>query len=419
MDTKRFLSKPGLALVCMIGLAFLGFWFLSPAPLIGAGAFFPNSPIPFPPIGDPELELEITVDNENPQAGDEIEYTLSYANVIPGSQAFIIRVYYFLPAGTHFLSTDPETDAYQNGALLFTRHSLGPTPSVKQAKVRVRVLEGYNKLYNHGLIVANGVTPAHSSLMTQVTQPPVSLRLVKTGYSAVLINDELVYTLMCENTSDIIVNEVTLIDVLPTALPLVGASPMPDATTLPALTWSLGDLGPGERRTVVVTTTAPALTGVVTNTALVDAQQRVVTQAVWATHVISQGAILRVDKTGSAPAVQLGDELIYTLRYENAGNEIATGIKLTDTFPSGISVNAVSPSASEMTIQRGVWDLPDLNPDDRGHIAITTTVGGAGGRTLLNVADVAGQPDSFPGHAWLETKVWPSLIYLPLMARDY
>jgi uncharacterized repeat protein (TIGR01451 family) len=303
MNTKRFLSKPGLALVCVAGLAFIGFWFLSPAPMSGAGAFSPDSPIPFPPIGNPELELEITVDNENPQVGDEIVYTLSYANVVAGSQAFIIRLYYFMPAGVQFVSTDPETDAYQDGALLFTTHSLGPTTSVEQATVRVRVLEGYDKLYNHGLIMANGVTPAHASLMTRVIQPPVSLRLVKTGYSTVLINDELVYTLMCENTSDIVVNEVTLIDVLPTGLPLVGASPMPDGATLPALTWSLGDLGPGERRTVVVTTTAPALTGVITNTALVDARQRVVTQTVWATHVISQGAILRVNKTGSAPAV--------------------------------------------------------------------------------------------------------------------
>lgn len=234
-----------------------------------------------------------------------------------------------------------------------------------------------------------------------------------------LVNDELVYTLMCENTGDIIVNAVTLVDVLPTGLPLQGAAPMPDRVTLPLLTWSLGNMVPGERRTVIVTTTAPSSAGVITNTALLDAQQRVVTQTVWATQVITQGAILRVRKTGSSPTVRLGDEMVYTLHYENAGNMPATGVWLTDTFPADISVHAAAPTASSLTDQQGVWDLADLNPDDSGKIVITATVGGQINRTLLNVADITGQAGSFPGHAWLETRVVPFLLYMPIVTRDY
>jgi hypothetical protein len=59
------------------------------------------------------------------------------------------------------------------------------------------------------------------------------------------------------------------------------------------LEWSVGDLGPGETWEAVITTTAPASAGVVTNTALADTQQEIMTQTVFATQVVTSAAILR------------------------------------------------------------------------------------------------------------------------------
>jgi uncharacterized repeat protein (TIGR01451 family) len=417
MNTKQFLVKSGLALICVIGLLSIGLWVVSTPRASTVGTFPFYSPIP--PVGEPQIELVKTVDNANPTVDDEITYTLTYRNTSPGTQAFNVRLYDFIPAGVQFVSSNPAVTAIHNGALLFAAPSVGPTTDSVQVNVRVRVQEGYERLYNHALVMADGVAPVHAALLTNVTQPPRWLRLTKTGYSAVLINDELVYTLMCQNTGDTTVNDVTLVDVLPTGLPLVGASPAPDETALPVLSWSLGDLDPGERRTVVITTTAPASTGVITNTALADARQRVVTQTLFATQVISQGAILRVAKTGSAPTVRVDDELVYTLNYENAGNEVATTVRLSDTFPADISVTAASVGATSLTDQQGVWELGTLNPDDLGQVLITTTVEGQGGRTLRNLADITGQPGSFPGHAELETDVQPLLLYLPVVMQNY
>lgn len=411
MNDKRF--KLVLALASGTALLLLGAWLFSTPHSSTADELFPfYSPIT--PIGDPQIELAKSVSDDNPAVGDEIVYTLTYANTNPGSQAFNVRLYDFLPAGVRLEGADTGY-TYQDGALLFDMGSVGPGTEEVEVNIVVSVLEGYEELLNHALFVADGVVPVHHSLATNVTQPPTQLRLVKTGYSTVLVDDALVYTLLCQNTGDTTADDVVLIDVLPTGLPHVAASPPPDEVTLPVLSWSLGDLAPGERRTVVVTTTAPASAGVITNTALLDARQKVVTQTVWATQVISQGAILRVTKTGSTPIVNVGDELVYTLRYENAGNEVATGVRLTDTFPADISVNAANPTTPDLTDQQGVWDLPDLNADDWGQIVITTTVGGQTDRTLLNVADVTAQPGSFPGHVELETDVRSTLMYLPIM----
>ena len=419
MITKSFLAKSIFVLIGVAGLWLLGVWLLS-VPQLSASEALPALLTFDSPIGNPQLALDKTVDNEAPEPDSEITYTLTYSNTDPGSQAFNVRLYDFLPAGVQFLSASPSATTHTNGVLLFTAPFVGPTTDNVNVTVRVRVLGGYEQLHNYALVVADGVTPAYASLLTGVEQPLTLLRLTKTGYPVVLVNDVLVYTLRCENTSSIALTDVMVVDVLPTGLSLGGASPWPDEVTLPMLRWSLGNVGPGEIRTIVITTTAPAEAGEINNTALAAAQQGVLTQTVFATQVVTEATILRVTKEGSAPAVDLGDELVYTLRYENAGNLPATGVVLTDTFPSDIIVTDVSPAATSLTPQRGVWLLGPLNPGDSGEIVITATVRGKAGRTLHNVVDItAQQPDSFSGHAELDTYVRPVTLYLPVVMRNF
>jgi len=417
MNIQRSLYKLALILCCGVGLTLLALWLLATPRALTAKVEPFYSPIE--PIGDPQIQISKTSSNAQPQVGDEIVYTLTYANLNPGTQAFNVRLFDFLPDGLLLLSTDPPFTASQNGMLLFTAPTVGPTTEPVQITVRARVLEGYKTLRNHSLVTADGVVPVHASLSTPVTQPPAWMRLVKTGYSTVLTNGEIVYTLMCENTAQVTLNHVTLIDVLPTGLSLVDASLPPDEVTPPLVKWTLGDMLPGERRTVVITSTAPDAVGMITNTAMLDARQRVITPTLFATEVVSQGAILRVSKTGSAPAVNVGDQLIYTLRYENAGNQVATDVRLTDTFPSDIDIIDVSTVALSPTLQQRVWMLGQLNPGETGQIVITTVVRGKGDRILRNVADITAQAGSFPEHAELETIVRPSVLYLPMVMRRY
>ncbi len=425
MRNRSFLFKLACVLISVAGLWLLGARIWSPHSLSAYES--PPPPLTFAfqsPIGNPELSIVKSVNDASPQPGNEITYTLACSTTNPGSQVFNARVYDFLPAGVQYLSSNPPA-LYQNGALLFTVPTISTTNKI--ATVRVRVREGYEYLRNHTLTMADFVAPANTSLMTQVDQPPAWLRLTKKGYKVTLLGGELVYTLRCENPGSVTVNDVTVVDVLPTALPLVGASPPPDVATLPLLQWSLGDLHPGESRTIVVTTTAPAsfgiitlpgTTNVITNTALADARQRVVTQTMFATQVITQGAILRVAKKGSAPEVTVGDQLVYTLQYENAGNESATGVVLTDTLPTDVTVMGVAPSPVSTTTQQIVWELGTLNPGDNGKIVITTTVGGNRGRTLHNVALIAA-PGSYSDQDELDTPVLLAYLYMPLVTKNF
>jgi len=403
-------AKSILVLVAVAGLWLLGTWLVS-APQSNASARL--APAPFrSPIGDVELSLVKTVDNDAPQPGDVIEYTLAFSTTNEGSQAFNVHVYDFLPAGV--VAVKPLAP---NGMIEFQVPTITTTNVL--TTVRVRVLEGYEQLYNHALIAADFLPATHASLLTSVDQPALRLSLNKLGHTAVLTNSTLVYTIRCENTSDVTVNDVTVTDILPGGLSLIGASPPPDEVSLPLLSWSLGDLAKNEDRVIVITTTSPSVAGVITNTALADTRQRVMTHTLFATQVITEGAILEVRKSSSAPKVDLGDELVYTLRYENIGNQLATGVVLTDTLPSDITVTGVYTSTAVSTSQQLVWNLGTLSPTVPGKVVFTTTVEGFGGRWLYNVADITGQPGSFPGYAELYTRVRLVILYLPLITRSY
>lgn len=405
-----------VGLIVMIGLLGWGVWFLL-TPGLNASSGTPSLLTFITPIGNPQFGVSKTVDNSAPAAGAQINYTIRYSNTNPGSQAFNVRLYDFLPPGAQLVSTNPPATVFPDGALLFTAPSVGPGTEDHSVTVKVNVLPGYPQLFNTALIAADGVTPTHASLVTSVTQPSGQLRLTKTGYVFAPPSGELVYVLTCQNVGSVTATDVKLVDVLPTGLPLVGASPTPDAATLPLVRWSLGDLTPGMARSVVITTTAPATVGVITNTALADATQAPMTTTLYSTHVVTEAAILRVTKAASASSVRVNDVLIYTLRYSNIGNQSADGVILTDTLPSGITVTAVYPAAS-VTSQRVVWQPGSVGVGEQQQVVITATVGGPVNRTLHNVVDITGQPGSYPDHAELDIPVRPFTIHLPIIKKN-
>jgi uncharacterized repeat protein (TIGR01451 family) len=404
--------------LCMAGLGLIAVRSLASS-ASNVSAISSSRPALQSPLPTPQLSLFKTADANAPKAGDTLNYTLTYANNYTGVQASHVRLYDFLPAGVDVLSTNPPAALWQDGVLLFTAPSVGPGTGNVSANVRVRVPEGYEQLYNHVLIMADGVEPVFASLLTPVTQQPSDrLRLTKLGYSTVLTNSELVYTLRCDNISNASVSEVTVVDVLPAGVSFIAASPSPDASSSkPLMRWSLGDLGQGESKTIVVTTTSPAQTGVITNSAVANAWQNVLTQTLFATQVVGDAAILRVYKSASAQAIDPGRTLVYTLRYENGGKQPATGVRLTDTLPSGVTFVGAFPQPTTRTGQQCAWDLGGLNQAKGGQIVITTTVQASRGSVLHNVADITAQPGSFPGHDELDTPVPMLKLFLPIVMK--
>lgn len=415
---KQVILRVTAALVGVAALWLLLAWLVWSPSSSASGVFRPlvfHSPIH--PVGNPELNIVKTVDDNSPSPGDEIEYTLTYSTTDPGSEVFNVEVYDFLPAGVQFVSSDPSAPA-SGGVWRYTHGSL--TETNQTATIHVRVPNGYRyqHLYNRAIVLGDGVDAAHDSLLTPVTHPPKSLQITKMGDPAVLAGGELVYRLRCENPNDYYTAEdVTVVDVLPSGVSNVQASPPPDEMTFPMLSWSLGDLAPGARRTIRVTVTAPSSVGIITNTAFAVAQNDwEMTNDLFATEVITQGAILRLEKLGSAEEADVGDELLYTLEYKNIGNENATGVILTDTLPANVSNISASGTA---TVSGGivVWDIGEVISETTGAVTVTVEIIGGRGETLRNWADITAD-NCDPGQDYFDTTVRKAMIYLPLVMRD-
>ena len=104
-------------------------------------------------------------------------------------------------------------------------------------------------------------------------------------------------------------------------------------------------------------------------------------------------ADLRVSKTVSNPAPNVGDTIDFTVTVTNDGPNTATGIELTDTFPSTNELTYQSHSNVVGTYDSGtgVWAVPDMLPNTSHDLVITATVEAPSstngpGATFTNVA---------------------------------
>lgn len=371
------------------------------------------------PIGNPELVLSKTINDSTPKPGEEVSYVLAYSNTRYGSQAFNIRLYEFLPDGVDLVSTYPVADYNANGVLIFNADSVGPGTETTLVTVTVLVKDGYPTLNNQALLVADGVTPTHTTLATTVTPLVRQVSVTKSGYPYVLKNRTLLYRVLCENTGEGDLSNLSMVDILPPGVTLQTASPAPSSVSYPLVTWALPDLAVGDIWEVLITATAPSEVGFITNTVMVDSDQLAMTSGLFSTQVISEGAIIYLEKTGSATELYWGDEIVYTLDYENIGNLAAEDVMLTDTLPADITVTGSSETAIVNTAQRLVWELPSIAPDSSGSIVFTATVGGVPGRTLHNVADTDGPGLFDNSHAEFDTEVLYHFVYLPIVMRSY
>jgi hypothetical protein len=79
----------------------------------------------------------------------------------------------------------------------------------------------------------------------------------------------------------------------------------------------------------------------------------------------------------------------------NDGPADATGIKIKDDLPKGVTLRSADASDGSFSKTSGIWDLEDLAADHRATLHITGTVNSGAGSSLKNSATVQAvdQPD--------------------------
>lgn len=134
---------------------------------------------------------------------------------------------------------------------------------------------------------------------------------------------------------------------------------------------------------------------------------------------VSPTAGLGLGMTSATNSVLVGDTVVYTMVVTNIGPDSATGVKITNTFPAGVSFVAATNSAGVSFVPTGntvVFDVGTLLINQASTNRLVVIPRNAG--TIVNQASVsAAETDSFPPNnaASLSTTVVPSANLLVSM----
>ncbi len=203
---------------------------------------------------------------------------------------------------------------------------------------------------------------------------PLSL-VKKASHRVRSVGQTLIYTLTYENQSDSdTMTNVTVDDVLPVAhVTFMSASSGGTyKSSSGTVTWDINSLEPGARG---VLTTAIQVKDfvkdgtVIENIARIDSDQTPMARSN-AVHTLVYAPKLTFSKSGPT-AAKPGDQITYTLSYNNAGRYEATGVMISDTLP--MSTTYIVESMAVLTDATWVA-LSDASDEDMGTFAARSLI---------------------------------------------
>lgn len=154
--------------------------------------------------------------------------------------------------------------------------------------------------------------------------------------------------------------------------------------------------------TVQVAVPADAPAGTFTNTATVagigdvDPSNNVANQPTTIGEPVGS-ADLSLTKTVDDASPQEGDTITYSVTVTNAGPDDATGVRVTDVLPGGLTFVFASVGTGSYDQGTGVWDVGALTVGETATLVIQALVdAGTAGTTITNVAVVSGADQSDP-----------------------
>ena len=241
---------------------------------------------------------------------------------------------------------------------------------------------GLQFLYNGN--AASGAFNSHGTVCMQ----PVRMSLVKRADKLEVTPgiDQLTYTLVYKNPSNVTIPGVVITDPIPSGMTYISSTVSTGSIVVASgtATWTVGSvasLGTGTA-TITVQVNSSITGATATNTAtLTDTPGPTVTAST--TTVLARPDV-RVSKRASGNSFVPGNSFTYTVDIVNAGYGLATGVALTDTLPSYINATSATSSVN------GVASVT-LTGGGSGYTSVPlVTISGGGGSGATATAVVSG-----------------------------
>ncbi len=272
-----------------------------------------------------KLEITKTVDRQNVQPGETATFTIKVNN-IGGSSATGIKLEDVLPAGLSGENLNSSFDLKAGESKSFT------VPTLVTASSSGTIINTARTLWNGERLSAdaalNVLVPVIVPVVVVEPSPePAKLELTKTvDRQNVQPGETVNFTITVTNTGGSSASGVNLIDLLPAGL---SGDMLNEVFELPA----------GATKVFVLPArVSSSSSGTITNTAEVFWKtERLSAKASLNVSLPAAPAKLELTKTVDRSSVLTGDTASFTITVKNLGGSSATGIKLEDTLPAGLT----------------------------------------------------------------------------------
>ena len=295
----------------------------------------------------PEINPDKTVDNEIPNFGDNVTYTVTVTNDGIGDANNVV-ITDVLDKGLKFLNaTGNFTYDEKTGTITWTVDlAKGET---KTFNVNVTVL-GYG-------VLSNTVVVGNKTAVRNITVPEI-ITVKEVNSSDIHIGDEITYTITVSNPGKINATNVVIRDILPEGLKFINASNggVYDPVT-GIITWILNITA---NSTVDLTADVCVnKSGNITNTVNVGNKTSNCT--------IESGDIvdLEIHIVADKSEIYVGDNIVYTVTVINNGPSDAINTIANILIPNALSIFSYNATKGTFDITSGNWSIGNLTNGEK------------------------------------------------------
>lgn len=340
-------------------------------------------PVSGPPVQTPVVSLPVlsVTKSDAPDpvlSGGNLTYTLTYANT-GDSAATNVTLNDTVPAQTTFVAASAG-GFFAAGVVTW---NVGTVPPLTSGTVSFTVQ--VDAPLADGTVLHNTTYSVDSDQTLPVSGPPVDTTVDSApalcihkaaGPDPVGADEDLTYLIVFGNLGTDQATNVVITDTVPADTTFVSAS---DGGTEAGgvVTWNVGTLLPGERRSVrlIVRVNDPLSNGTTLTNATfgIDSTETPYVPGLPVTVTVNSAPQLAVTKTASPNPVLAGGQITYTLTYTNEGTDVATGVTISDTVPADTTFVSAD-NGGGLVGADVVWNLGALAAGASGTVSFVVQV---------------------------------------------
>lgn len=227
------------------------------------------------------------------------------------------------------------------------------------------------------------------------------IRLTKTvDDSTPNVGDEITFTITAVNDGPSNATGLSVTDAWPAGLELLEATPSQGSHDPVSGLWTIGSLANGASATLQLrakVNVAGLVTNTVTKTAGDQADPDASNNTAAVTLTPNPTADVRVQMQADVTSVNTGSLVTFTILAANAGPSDATGVRIVDQLPQGLTFAGAVMTAGTFDQATGTWELATLASGAQATLTLQAIVDAGG--PLLNTAQKTAQNEYDPNPA--------------------